>query len=134
MAAGQEELLAALHQVLLVEGPWIHEVLHHDHEHAVGQRSEVELVGEATGRTGDREVPGRRLRPWHRRRGPQSLERPTNVATHIDEGAVGDVIEVVVDVEDTRQRGHLFTVYVGIGHGVAGGEAARDRDEVVRPE
>src|SRR5215831_8624530 len=38
--AGKEKFFAALHQVLLIECPWIHEVLEHDHEHVLGQISD----------------------------------------------------------------------------------------------
>ena len=37
LAARKQKFLAALHQVLLVERPWIHEVLEHDHEHVLSQ-------------------------------------------------------------------------------------------------
>src|SRR5215471_4034816 len=32
----KQKFLAAFHQVLLVEGPWIHKVLQHDHDHVTG--------------------------------------------------------------------------------------------------
>src|SRR5260370_37829847 len=41
-AAREQELLAAFHQVLLVKGPGVHEVLQHDHEDLVGEGAEVE--------------------------------------------------------------------------------------------
>src|SRR5579859_5302961 len=38
----QKEFLAALHQVLLIEGPGIHEVLQHDHEDIAGKGAKVQ--------------------------------------------------------------------------------------------
>src|SRR5262249_49663177 len=36
LAAWEQEFLTALHQILLVERPGIHEVLQHNHQHVVG--------------------------------------------------------------------------------------------------
>src|SRR5258708_7240975 len=33
LAAGKQEFLAALHEILLVEGPGVHEILQHNHDH-----------------------------------------------------------------------------------------------------
>src|SRR5262249_36150547 len=41
VAARQQKPLTALHEVFLVEGPGIHEVLQHDHEHAPGDVGQV---------------------------------------------------------------------------------------------
>ncbi len=34
-AAWKQELLATLHQIFLVEGPRVHEILQHDHDHVI---------------------------------------------------------------------------------------------------
>src|SRR6266851_4353193 len=36
LAAGKQEFLAALHEILLVEGPGVHEILQHNHDHVAG--------------------------------------------------------------------------------------------------
>src|SRR5258708_7567269 len=47
-AIGEQDFLAALHQVLLVEGPGIHEILQHDHEDIFGEGTQVQSsIGEA---------------------------------------------------------------------------------------
>src|SRR5260370_27084013 len=44
LSAGQQELLAAFHQVLLVERPWCHEILQHDHDHATRKPADRQAV------------------------------------------------------------------------------------------
>src|ERR1039458_6448370 len=45
LATGQQEFLAALHQVLLVESPGIHEVLQHDHDHVLRDIPDGKVLG-----------------------------------------------------------------------------------------
>lgn len=51
--AGQEEFFAALHHVLLIERPWIHEVLQHDHEHPIRKRGYIQSFRQPAGSAGD---------------------------------------------------------------------------------
>ena len=40
LAAGKQKFLAALHEILLVEGPGVHEILQHNHNHVPGDISD----------------------------------------------------------------------------------------------
>ena len=52
----------------------------------------------------------------------------------VRDNPICDVVEVVVDVHDTRKRRNCFTVDESIGNGVACGEAAGNRNEVAHLE
>src|SRR5258708_2343440 len=58
-AARQQELLAALHHILLIERPRVHEVLQHDHEHPIRDCANVKSLGELTRRARGQEIAGR---------------------------------------------------------------------------
>src|SRR5260370_41458412 len=45
LASWQQEFLAALHQVLLIECPRIHEILEHDHDHVLRNVSDSQTFG-----------------------------------------------------------------------------------------
>src|SRR5258708_26081375 len=47
---------------------------------------------------------------------------------------VGNVVEVVVDIDDGRERGHFVTVDKCVGDGIARRKTARHRHEVVGDE
>src|SRR5216683_5661876 len=47
----KEELLAALHEVLLIESPRIHEILQHDHEHVLCDFPDGKGFGDSAGPT-----------------------------------------------------------------------------------
>jgi hypothetical protein len=49
LSAGQEELLAAFHQVLLVEGPRVREILEHDHDHVLRNVADGQTLGNLAG-------------------------------------------------------------------------------------
>src|SRR6516225_6125413 len=56
LASREKEFFAALHQILLVERPGIHEVLQHDHEHVIGKIANGRAFGYAASLTGERKL------------------------------------------------------------------------------
>src|SRR5258708_11100385 len=58
LPVGQENFLTALHQVLLVKGPGVHEVLQHDHEDMLGKGAHIKPICQATCGTRKRELLG----------------------------------------------------------------------------
>src|SRR5262249_32454348 len=56
LAAGQQKLLAAFHEVLLIKGIGIHEILQHDHDHVLGNAADRDVVGKLACLTGDRQL------------------------------------------------------------------------------
>src|SRR5262249_18502001 len=48
--------------------------------------------------------------------------------------AIGDIVEVIVDVDDAREWGDAPAFDKGVGHRVAGREAARHRHEIAGNE
>src|SRR5260370_28800261 len=44
LAAGKQKFLAALHQILLIEGPRVHEILQHNHNHTIRNVSDLEAL------------------------------------------------------------------------------------------
>ena len=129
-AAGQQKLLAALHQILLVERPGVHEVLQHDHEHVLRDVADGQALGQAAGLAGDGKLFRGLLRTGDRRRRPQPFERLLDFQTEIGHDAVGDVVEIVVYVDDARERRDLLAVDERVGDRVARGKAARNGNEV----
>ena len=49
LAARKQKFLAALHQVLLIESPRVHEILQHDHDHVLGNVADSDGLGQAAG-------------------------------------------------------------------------------------
>src|SRR5258708_10736213 len=49
LAIRQEDFLTALHHVLLVKGPGVHEVLQHDHEDVLSKGAQIKPIRQATG-------------------------------------------------------------------------------------
>src|SRR5229473_479374 len=49
LAAGKQEFFAALHQIFLVEGPGVHEILEHDHEHVLCDVADRKTLRQAAG-------------------------------------------------------------------------------------
>src|SRR6266403_1354609 len=47
LAAGKQKILAALHEILLIEGPGVHEVLKHNHDHVFGNIANSKALGQA---------------------------------------------------------------------------------------
>ena len=56
LTTGEKEFFAALHQILLVKRPGVHEVLQHDHEHVIGKVANGRAFGYAAGLTGERKL------------------------------------------------------------------------------
>jgi hypothetical protein len=129
-SAGQQELLAALHQVLLIEGPWVHEILEHDHDHVLRDVADYKAFGNSAGLTGEGELVCRFLRPRDRRRRPEAFERALDFVAPIWHDAIRDVVQVIVYVHDSRKWRDLIAVDERIRYGIARGKAARDRDKV----
>src|ERR1035437_428951 len=134
LAARKQEFLAALHQVLLVERPRIHEVLQHDHKHVLRDVADGKALGQAAGLAGDGKLLRRFLRTGNRRGRPQTFERLFDLQTEIRHNAVGDVVEVVVYIHNARERRDLFAVNECVGNGVTRGKTARNRNEVAGNE
>ncbi len=58
LSAGQQELLAAFHQVLLIKGPRIHKVLEHAHDHVLRNVADGQALGNPARLAGERELIG----------------------------------------------------------------------------
>src|SRR5262249_12501472 len=70
----------------------------------------------------------------HRRGRPQALQCRSDLYTEVRNHAIGDVIEIVVDVDDARQRGHHGAFYKRVGDRIARWKAAGYRNEVAGDE
>src|SRR5713101_940388 len=66
-ASRQEKFLAALHEVLLIESPRIHEILQHDHQHVPCDFPDCEAFGNSAGLTRHCKLLSRFLRAGDRR-------------------------------------------------------------------
>ena len=124
---------AALHHLLHVERVRVHEVLDDDHEGLLGQgvepRRRVDPAGGAV-ELGQAAVgPGA---AGEGRGAPQALQGPAQVGVGHD--PVGEVVEVVLDVDEAGEGDDVTPVDQAVGDGATGGEAARDGDEVRGPE
>src|SRR5260370_35793134 len=71
LAARQQKLLAAFHEILLVEGPRAHEILERDHDHALGDVANGQAVGEYARLARERALLNRFRRAGDRARSPQ---------------------------------------------------------------
>ena len=118
---------AALAQLADIERVGVLEVLDDDHEAA---RRDLAQLGRDRRRAGDALEPrfDRAAAAGGLRR-PQALERRADV--EVGDGAVGDVVEVALDVDQARQRDEVLAVVEREGRRAAGRRAAGNRDEVV---
>src|SRR5579884_1921588 len=131
-AIGKQDLLAALHQVFLIEGPGVHEILQHDHEDLIGKgvKIQAQAIGKATGGAGKSELLSRLFRSNNRRGRPEALQRRFDLFRQVDDGTIGHIIQIILHIEHARQWQYGVTIDERICHRVAGGEAARDRYKV----
>src|SRR5260221_5819579 len=134
LASGQQEFLTALHEILLIERPWIHEILQHDHEHVPGDVLDGQTLRKPAGLAGERHLADRFWRGRNRRRGPEALQGSLNFKIEIRHHTIGYVVEVVVNIDDPRKGGDLLTVNEGVSHRIASRKAAGDRNEVAHHE
>ena len=147
-AVGGDLLHAALHQLAHVEGVGVEEVLDHDHERIVGDPGQrfgevdaacvgaVERLGDLGGEPGEAAVVG--LGADERRGAPQLLQRLTDLV--VGDHPVGDVVEVVLDLQQPGDRHQPEVGVVGValgqqvGDGPTGRGTARHREEVLGRE
>jgi hypothetical protein len=64
------------------------------------------------------------LRARDRGRRPEPFERLLDLEAEVRHDSVGNVVEVLVDIDDARQRYNLFAINEGVGDGITCGEAA----------
>src|ERR1035437_3185522 len=134
LAARKQEFLTALHQILLVERPGVHEVLQHDHQHVLRDIADGKALGQAAGLAGDGKLFRRFLRTGDRRGRPEPFERLFDLQTEIRHNAVGDVVEVVVYIHNARERRDLFAVNECVGNGVTRGKTTWNRNKIAGNE
>ena len=132
---GREDANAALHDLFDVECPGIQEVLDGDLEYVVLQV--IDVVWEIeTWPTGAFELAGSSLGARDSRGGPQAFQGFLDVGCirRLGQRAVGDVVQVLVDVQEARQRSDVVAVHEQVGIDLAAGEAAGYRDEILQDE
>ena len=58
------------------------------------------------------------------------FQRPLDLRAEIGHDAIRDVVEIIVDIEEARERRDLVAIDEGVGDRIAGGKAARHGNEI----